>query len=350
MAGAPTPVLILEAFASGAGSTYVTSPIPQASQQPNPRASYTDGFPPQTVGATGTPPDVRDVNGVLKDLSSNIVALTAGQFNQFNAAVATQNGGYAVGAIVVAADGSGWWVNLVNANTNNPDIAAAGSGWVPLDQYGVAAIAGLTNANVTLTAPQAGKDIVTLAGALTGNVQIIFPPWKSVWLVANNTTGSFTVTCKTALGSGIIVPQGVTTMLYGDGANIDLVGSGISANVGAVANTLALRDSSAGLTAASFNVSSDSGLKYSIEPIEGALDRLDWWRGVTYRLKAGGELRSGVIAQDFAKARPEGVRKGKDDYLTVDPMAVIAELAAALREERDARRMLEIRVARLERG
>lgn len=348
MAGVPAPPLILTGF--GVNSTEIMTPIPQASQQPAPRASYNDGFPPQTVGVTGTPPDVRDINGVLFAATANIAALTAGQYSQFNAAVAAQNGGYGIGAIVTAADQSGWWLNTVNGNSNNPDTSTAGSsGWVPLAQSGIATVTGLTNANVTLTAPQAGKGVVTLAGALTGNVQIIFPPWKGVeWLVDNNCTGAFSVTCKTALGSGVIVPQGTTTSLFGDGTNIDLVGSGLSAAVAATPNTLALRDSGGGLTAMSFNVSSDVNLKTSIEPIEGDLDDLDLFRGVTYRLIATGELHAGLIAQDFMRVCPEGVRKGSDDYLTVDPMAVVAVLTEMLRVERDARRMLEVRVARLE--
>lgn len=354
MPGAPTPPTILAAFGFAAGGSYITEPIPFATQQPLPRASYADGFPPQTVGVTGNPPDVRDFNGILFTITANIAAFSAGQFFQFSAVIAAQNGGYAANAIVAAADGSGWWLNTVAGNSNNPDTAGAGSGWVPLDQYGITAIAGLTNANVTLTAPQAGKEIITLAGALTGNVQIILPPWKSQWLVANNTTGAFTVTIKTPLGSGVILPQGVTTTVYGDGTNIDLVGSSLAANVGAVGNTLALRDSGAGLTASSFNVSSDVNLKMNIEPIEGDLDRLDLFRGVTYRFKATGELRAGLIAQDFQKARPEGVRMVRDTpedegFLVIDPMAVIAELTEMLRAERDARRLLELRVARLER-
>ena len=52
MPGVASPPVILEGFGFGAGSSYITTPIPFASQQPNPRASYTDGFPPQTVGAT----------------------------------------------------------------------------------------------------------------------------------------------------------------------------------------------------------------------------------------------------------------------------------------------------------
>jgi hypothetical protein len=349
MPGVPSPPVILEGFGTGAGGSYITTPIPLASQQPNPRASYTDGFPPQTVGATGTPPDVRDFNGILFAVSANIAAFSAGQFQQFSAAISTADGGYLTGAIVLAADNSGFWLNGTNGNTANPDTAAAGSGWAPLAQYGLTALTGLTNANVTLSAPQAAKATLTLAGTLTGNIQIILPPWTSRWLVQNATTGAFTVTCKTAAGTGVIVPQGVTTMIYGDGTNIDLVGNSLSANVGAVANTLALRDSGGGLTASSFNVSSDARLKDNIEPIPDALARLNLLDGVTFTWKESGVRAAGIIAQQLLEALPEAV-SNKDGALFVDPMGVIALLVEALNEERRARGELEARVAALEPG
>ena len=101
------------------------------------------------------------------------------------------------------------------------------------------------------------------------------------------------------------------------------------------------------ITAAAFNVSSDWWLKKDIQPIEGALGRLDLWRGVTFRWKTGGDPVAGIIAQEFRAARPEGVRE-VNGRLVVDPMSVIAELRQALGEERDARRALEARVALLE--
>lgn len=116
----------------------------------------------------------------------------------------------------------------------------------------------------------------------------------------------------------------------------------------ATANTLALRDGSAGLTSASFNVSSDASLKERIVPIRGALARLDLYPAVTYRRKGTGADHAGFIAGDFAKARPEGIRKDKNGKDAIDVMAVVAELHAALREERDARGALEARLAALE--
>lgn len=101
------------------------------------------------------------------------------------------------------------------------------------------------------------------------------------------------------------------------------------------------------ITAGAFNISSDERLKEDIKPIDGALDRLDLWRGVTFRWKAGGDPVAGIVAQEFRLARPEGVRE-VGGRLVVDPMAAIAELRQALGEERDARRALESRVAALE--
>lgn len=113
---------------------------------------------------------------------------------------------------------------------------------------------------------------------------------------------------------------------------------GVPSNTGAVANTLALRDGSAGLTAAGFNVSSDERLKDAIAPITGALDRLQLWAPVTYTRKRNRERYAGFIAQHVAKVRPEGVRKDKDGFLRVDVMAALAEIAAAVRELRDEHR------------
>lgn len=101
------------------------------------------------------------------------------------------------------------------------------------------------------------------------------------------------------------------------------------------------------ITAGAFNVSSDERLKDDINPIGGALDRLDLWRGVTFRWKSGGDPVAGIVAQEFRRARPEGVRE-INGRLVVDPMAAIAELRQALGEERDARRALESRLAALE--
>ena len=122
---------------------------------------------------------------------------------------------------------------------------------------------------------------------------------------------------------------------------------GYTVNTGGVASSVALRDANGGLTAATFNVSSDATLKTNVQPITDALSRLDSLCGVTFdMLRPGDSTRAGVIAQHVRAALPEAVR-GKDK-LTVDPMGVIGLLVAALKEETAARRALEARLSRID--
>lgn len=186
-------------------------------------ASLPDGFPPLTgtpIASGGVPPFRADMNGILYMLSSWIRWQSAGGGAMYDAGFAadTNVSGYPKGARILRSDGTGYWLNQTENNTTNPDTG--GAGWVPDFNYGVTAITGLTNANVTLTAAQYAKGIITLAGTLTGNVQIIFPALAGEWIVVNNTTGAFTVTCKTAAGSGTSVARGVGSLIWGDSTNI----------------------------------------------------------------------------------------------------------------------------------
>ena len=74
--------------------------------------------------------------------------------------------------------------------------------------------------NLVLTAAQAGVGILVFSGALTSNVSVIVPNTTNKWTVSNITTGNYTLTVKTAGGSGITVSQGKTNNLFCDGANV----------------------------------------------------------------------------------------------------------------------------------
>lgn len=190
-------------------------------------ASFTDGFPPLTftpLAGGGIPPAGQDFNGVLNAITAIQQWQAAGGSFTYNSAWSTANNGYPQGAVILRADGTGYWFNTTDNNTADPD-GATPTGWVPEWQYGITAVSGLTNANVTLTSLQYGRSIITLAGALTGNVQIILPALLDQWLIANNTSGAFTVTVKTAAGTGQIVPQGRSLNVWGDGTNINAQGS-----------------------------------------------------------------------------------------------------------------------------
>ena len=73
--------------------------------------------------------------------------------------------------------------------------------------------------NVTLTQDEQRREILVFTGALTANINVIVDdtPWQ--WIVFNNTTGAFSLTIKTAAGTGISVAQGKRSILHGDGVN-----------------------------------------------------------------------------------------------------------------------------------
>ena len=102
--------------------------------------------------------------------------------------------------------------------------------WVPLYNYGDTPVTGLTNASVTLSSTQAARAHITLSGALTAPLNIVFPNWVKDWTVVNNTTGAFALTCKTAAGTGVVIPQnGSPTRIRGDGTNITQLAENVAA-------------------------------------------------------------------------------------------------------------------------
>ncbi|HDL7751807.1 TPA: hypothetical protein PXP51_004252 [Yersinia enterocolitica] len=189
-------------------------------------ASYNLGFPPITMilkSAGGLPPKGQDMNQVLFELSSLSRWSSSGALNAYDSAFSTAINGYPKGSQLANSAFTGSWLNTVDGNTSNPESGTA-TGWVPFKNNGVTAITGLAAANVTLTAPQASNDRVTLAGLLTANINVVFPTWLSKWIVTNNCTGNFTVTCKTASGTGVAIPVGTTAVVFSDGTNITLNG------------------------------------------------------------------------------------------------------------------------------
>jgi len=115
-------------------------------------------------------------------------------------------------------DGLGYWFNTADNNVTDPEGAGAvAAGWVPDFTTGAAAVT-MTSANVTLTAAQYGKPIIVITGLLTANLNLIFPNIVGEWIVINSTTGPYTITCKTAAGTGVVVNS--VQALAGDATNI----------------------------------------------------------------------------------------------------------------------------------
>ena len=208
-------------FAYAAGGSYKNT-IPVASQIgiTNGRASLTDGFPPLTftpIGAGGVPPFGSDMNGILNEITAIQQWQQAGGMFPYDSAFSTAVGGYPKGAILQAANFAGLWVSTAENNTTDPD--AGGAGWVSLAFEGTQAIT-VTSSDVTLTQLQSAYPVLIVGGAKTAARNLIFPAIVGEWIVQNNTTGSYTLTAKTASGTGVTLTQGESTYIYGDGTNI----------------------------------------------------------------------------------------------------------------------------------
>lgn len=94
----------------------------------------------------------------------------------------------------------------------------------------------------TLTGSELNRISYNFTGLLTGNRNIIVPATIQQYWVRNSTTGSFTLTVKTAAGTGTGVTQGGAAILYCNGIDV------ISADTGGIATPVAIADGGTGAT------------------------------------------------------------------------------------------------------
>lgn len=227
--------LVLPFAASGGKNT-----IPAASQIGivAGKASLTDGFPPLTrtpLSAGGVPPSGLDMNGILYEMSAVIRWANAGGGYPFDAVFAADAnvGGYPKGARVLRSDGLGYWFNTVDNQTVDPeDAGAPAAGWVPDFANGATAVT-MTGSNVTLTPLQYGKPVIVVSGALSANLNLIFPAIIGDWTVINATTGAYAITAKTVAGTGAILIPGAQ-IIVGDGTNVNAIDTFIQPGTGAI--------------------------------------------------------------------------------------------------------------------
>jgi hypothetical protein len=114
----------------------------------------------------------------------------------------------------VTGENNNTWGDYENTNANIEQLLIAGF----LSQA-------ITSGDVTLAdadgvADDGKNKAIKTTGVLTGNRALIVPTKPRVWVVWNTNTGAYTMTVKTAAGTGIVVPQGAIYILLGDGTNI----------------------------------------------------------------------------------------------------------------------------------
>lgn len=244
--------------------------IPEGSSPFDGRASLNDGFPPLTRQALvdgGIPPSGLDMNGILNLATAINRWQSAGGFFAYDDDFATDSNvdGYPKGAMLVRADGTGFWVSLVDDNDTDPEGGSLN--WQPVNNIGIHPVT-MTGSNVTLTTLESARDLIVISGTLTANVSLIFPVTVKQWLVANNTTGAYTITCKTASGTGGVVQQGTSRVFYGDGTNL----YGINALASSQAQVDAGTDAFTFLTPKTFKDSTLRAVKASQAEVNAGTD------------------------------------------------------------------------------
>lgn len=102
-----------------------------------------------------------------------------------------------------------------------------------------------SDANLTLTytdtnAAQAARALVlnvTSSVSLTNTRELVVPTIQKQYIVQNNTTGSQSITVKTAAGSGVTVPNGRKAHLYVNGTDVIQMFDFVDINGGAIDGT-----------------------------------------------------------------------------------------------------------------
>ena len=96
---------------------------------------------------------------------------------------------------------------------------------------------------------------------------------------------------------------------------------------------LTFNPSSGLLTSTDYNSSSDKRLKKSIKQIDGALDKVNKLKGVSFEWKESGTQALGLIAQDVEKVIPELVTTDDNGFKGIRYNNIIAVLVEAIKEQ-----------------
>lgn len=101
------------------------------------------------------------------------------------------------------------WGDIANANFSTLESAITGNSQIAV-----------TGGSLNLTDAQNVDALIEFTGTLTSNQTIVTRTAKKIWFIKNSTAGAFSLTVKTAAGTGIVVPQGQGRLLYCDGTNV----------------------------------------------------------------------------------------------------------------------------------
>lgn len=215
------PTNLQEPFAAAG----LRNTVPTAATGSN-LASYDTGFPPvtmQPISSGGIPPDGKDFNGVLYDISSHTLWVNAGGQYRFDAALAAAIGGYPVGMVLQNDAGTASYISAVNNNAANFNTSPneIGVSWLPYAGQSFSSITiNVTGGILVLTAIQAAADLITVTGTLTGTQTLVFPITPRRFVIKNATTGNFTLSARTVGGAALPIRQGSADAFVCDSTNL----------------------------------------------------------------------------------------------------------------------------------
>lgn len=197
------------------------------------------------------------------------------------------------------------------------DTSFATTAFVQNAVGGSATVSCAGGANVNLTAVQAGAAILLLTGVITANIALIVPTSADRWIVVNNTTGAFTLTVKTAAGTGVVAAQGFAYSLLCDGTNV-LSAGGERVPTPAQFDNSQLPASTAFVQRALGNTQGLVGLGVGASTVLTAADvgKVFVGQGGTVTLPPTTGLASGSMVAVFSTANTTVQRSGTDTLQT----------------------------------
>ena len=136
-------------------------------------------------------------------------------------------------------DQSGIWGQTTNTNLGT------------LIEQAIAGVVSITmvDANYTMTnfngvSDEARNQVIVLSGTNTAQRNLIAPLVEKTYTIRNSTTGGFAVQIIGSSGTGVVIPNGITTTVYCDGTNFYAANNGAAGNF-AVAGNLSVTGTTA---------------------------------------------------------------------------------------------------------
>jgi len=119
--------------------------------------------------------------------------------------------------LIANGEQSGSWGTTTNTNLGTA-IEEAITGRA---EANFASDADLTLGYTDTNGTQAFRNLIlNVTGTISATRNLIVPTINKLYIVENNTTGSQDIVVKTSAGTGITIPNGVTSIVYADGTNV----------------------------------------------------------------------------------------------------------------------------------